>query len=293
MFKSFFMKIFEVSHRLVVVLTFSLLAAATSADDNKRPRIVALAPHLVEIVYAVGAGDTLVGAVEHSDYPEAALAIPRVGNYTAINVEAVLRLKPDWVLAWKSGNGGKIIRKLRSLGLNVYVSEPGKLESISVLIQEVGELSQGQNTQQSVTAYRDKYQALKDNYSQLKPVSVFYQVWNKPLQTLSDKSVVGDVIKLCGGRNIFADEIAIAPKTNVESILLANPEAIIASGMGEERPQWLDNWKAWPQLQAVENKQLFFIHPDLIQRHSPRLLDGAEIMCQQLQQARAARTQHE
>jgi len=282
-----------VSIRHISTFFIILLAAATYADDNKRPRIVALAPHLVEIVYAVGAGDTLVGAVEHSDYPEAALAIPRVGNYTAINVEAVLRLKPDWVLAWKSGNGGKVIRKLRSLGLNVYVSEPGKLESISVLIQELGELSQGHNTKQSVAAYKNKYQALKDNYSRLKPVSVFYQVWNKPLQTLSDKSVVGDVIKLCGGRNIFADELAIAPKTNVESILLANPEAIIASGMGEERPQWLDNWKAWPQLQAVENKQLFFIHPDLIQRHSPRLLDGAEIMCQQLQQARAARTEHE
>lgn len=267
--------------------------AVSQVDASKPIRIVALAPHLVEILYAVGAGDTLVGAVEHSDYPEQALLVPRIGGYTSINIEAVLRLQPDWVLAWESGNGSKVIRKLKSLGVKVYVSEPGKLESIATLLRDIGELSRGNNTKQAVSDYEKKYKNLKSRYSERTPVSVFYQVWNKPLQTLSDKSIVGDVIKLCGGRNIFANELAIAPKTNVESILSADPQTIVASGMGEERPQWLDQWLDWPQLQAVKNEHLFFVPPDLIQRHSPRLLEGAEILCQQLQQVRSQQSQLE
>lgn len=267
--------------------------AVSQVEASKPIRIVALAPHLVEILYAVGAGDTLVGAVEHSDYPEQALLVPRIGGYTSINIEAVLRLQPDWVLAWESGNGSKVIRKLKSLGVKVYVSEPGKLESIATLLKDIGELSRGNNTEQAVSDYEKKYKNLKSRYSERTPVSVFYQVWNKPLQTLSDKSIVGDVIKLCGGRNIFANELAIAPKTNVESILSADPQTIVASGMGEERPQWLDQWLDWPQLQAVKNEHLFFVPPDLIQRHSPRLLEGAEILCQQLQQVRSQQSQLE
>lgn len=267
--------------------------AVSQVEASKPIRIVALAPHLVEILYAVGAGDTLVGAVEHSDYPEQALLVPRIGGYTSINIEAVLRLQPDWVLAWESGNGSKVIRKLKSLGVKVYVSEPGKLESIATLLRDIGELSRGNNTKQAVSDYEKKYKNLKSRYSERTPVSVFYQVWNKPLQTLSDKSIVGDVIKLCGGRNIFANELAIAPKTNVESILSADPQTIVASGMGEERPQWLDQWLDWPQLQAVKNEHLFFVPPDLIQRHSPRLLEGAEILCQQLQQVRSQQSQLE
>lgn len=281
---------------LIAALLFSGLTTAEAKTDkiaDDKPRIVALAPHLVEILYAVGGGDSLVAAVEHSDYPKQALSLPRVGNYTAINLEAVMRLKPDWVLVWKSGNGEKIIRKLKSLGLNVYVSEPGTLLSIAGLMRDLGRLSQAPNTEQAVAQYLQHYRHLADNYSRLKPVSVFYQVWNKPLQTLSNKSIVGDVIRLCGGRNVFADAQSIAPTTNVESIMSLNPAAIVASGMGEERPQWLDQWLDWPQLQAVKNKHLFFVPPDLIQRHSPRLLEGAEILCQQLQQVRLQQTQFE
>jgi len=250
-------------------------------------RVIALAPHLVEAMYTVGAGDKLLAAVSHSDYPEAALALPRVGNYTNINIESVLRLKPDLVLAWRSGNGPKVISKLRQLGIPVYVSEPGNLLSIAAMLKDVGTLVGGKNTTRASNEFLSKYEALRAKYKNKKSVSVFYQVWNKPLQTLSNKSIVSDVIDLCGGRNVFGESKAIAPKVNVEAVLRENPDAIVASGMGEERPEWLNDWGQWTSLTAVEHKHLFFVPPDLIQRHSTRLLQGAAILCQQLDQVRS------
>ncbi|MCV6626985.1 MAG: cobalamin-binding protein [Cellvibrionaceae bacterium] len=274
-----------------VWIVAGMLLALSSVSQAKAQRIVALAPHLVEVVYALGAGDKLVAAVQYADYPEAAKALPRVGGYTHINLEALLRLKPDLVLAWKSGNGDKIIAKIRDLGVPVYESEPGTLESVATMMEDVSRLIDAPAGAAAVQAYRQQLQQLRQQYSSGSPLTVFYQVWHQPLQSLSNRSIVGDVINLCGGRNIFADAKAIAPKTNVESILRANPDAIVASGMGEARPQWLDEWRNWPQLKAVQQQALFFVPPSLIQRHSPRLLQGAEILCQQLQQLRQQRAQ--
>lgn len=286
------------------VLLMSPMVLSGEADDQAKPketkqalralgmthaatRVIALAPHLVEAMYTVGAGDKLLAAVSHSDYPKAALALPRVGNYTNINIESVLRFKPDLVLAWRSGNGPKVISKLRQLGIPVYVSEPGNLLSIAAMLKDVGTLVDGKNTARARNAFLSEYETLRAKYQNKNPVSVFYQVWNKPLQTLSNKSIVSDVINLCGGRNVFGESKAIAPKVNVEAVLRENPDAIIASGMGEERPEWLDDWNQWTSLTAVEHKHLFFVPPDLIQRHSTRLLQGAAILCQQLDQVRS------
>jgi len=249
-------------------------------------RIVALAPHIVEMVYAVGAGDKLVGAVSYSDYPEAAKALPQVGTYKDFSVESILRLKPDVVLAWSSGNGAAKPEQLASLGLPVYYSEPESLEGIGLALEKIGRLSGAPNAQAVRQSFDDTLLTLRQQYSAQTPVSVFYQVWNQPLQTLNGEHVISDVMALCGGHNIFSGAAALAPQVSVESVLRANPQVIIASGMGESRPEWLDEWRAWPQLSAVAQQQLYFIPPDYIQRHTPRILLGAKLMCEQLQQAR-------
>ncbi|GAB3094439.1 cobalamin-binding protein [Pseudomaricurvus hydrocarbonicus] len=286
---------------LAVGLAGLLWAGAATADDAveviddlgnlvrlERPakRIVALAPHIVEVVYAVGSGDKLVGAVNYSDFPEAAQQIPRVGTYKAFSAEAILRLNPDLVLAWYSGNGPQRVAPIQNLGIPVYFSESRTLKDIGESMEKIGILS-GSKT--AVTA-RQKFdvtlQALTATYSNRQPVSVFYQVWSDPLQTLNGDHMISDVIRLCGGRNIFSNVQSLAPKVSVESILRIDPQVIVASGMGEARPEWLDDWRRWPSLQAVKNQQLKFIPPDIIQRNTPRVLTGVKAMCEHLQDAR-------
>jgi iron complex transport system substrate-binding protein len=117
---------------------------------------------------------------------------------------------------------------------------------------------------------------------------VFYQVWNRPLMTIGGEHFISRLIERCGGRNVFEALGELAPTISEEAVIAADPEVIIASGMGEERPEWLDAWRRWSDLSAVSHKQLHFIPPDLIQRPTPRSLEGAERLCLALEQARAA-----
>lgn len=279
---------------LMLLLLSPPLWAVAVIDDRghrialKQPaqRVIALAPHIVEVVYAVGGGDQLVGAVSYSNYPEEAKSKPRVGSYKNFSVEAVLRLKPDLILAWHTGNGAAKIKQFEDLGLTVYWTEPNTLEGVSKALRDVGTLLGVQGNNAAADYYEQRLAQLRRDYSHKAPVSVFYQVWNQPLQTLNGQHLLSDVVRLCGGRNIFADAVSLAPKVSVESVLRADPQVIVASGMGEERPEWLDEWRPWHQLQAVKHEQLYFIPPDIIQRHTPRLLQGAEMLCQQLEKAR-------
>ncbi len=249
-------------------------------------RIVALAPHIVEMVYAVGSGERMVGAVNYSDYPSAAKGLPRVGTYKAFSAEAILRLNPDLILAWHSGNGAQRVTPIQALGIPVYFSEPRALDDIGSALEKIALLSGVKDPQQAKRKFVEELNSLRDQYAQRPPVSVFYQVWNSPLQTLNGEHLISDVIRLCGGENVFASATTLAPQISVESILRLDPQVIVASGMGEARPEWLDEWSRWPSLTAVKRRQLKFIPPDIIQRHTPRVLKGAKLMCEHLEQAR-------
>lgn len=251
--------------------------------EQPAQRIVALAPHTVENAFAAGAGDKLVGAVSHSDYPEAARDIPRVGSYQAWSLESIIAQQPDLVLMWGSGNGLDGLPTLERLGIPVYVSEPRRLEEIPRTLRAIGLLAgTGEVAEQRANAFERELKRLRREYGREQPVSVFYEVWNKPLQTLNGEHYISDVIALCGGRNVFDDADYLAPKINVEAVLARDPQVILASGMGAARPEWLDEWQAYPHLRAVRNRALFFIHPDLLQRPTTRLLQGARTMCEQL-----------
>ncbi len=251
-------------------------------------RIVALAPHIVENFYSAGAGDKLVAAVSYSDYPEQARKLPKIGNYKALSYESLLALKPDLIVAWGSGNGDEMIQKLEDFGFTVFVNESHTLEDIALSVRLFGELAgTGNNSNRAATEWLKRLAKLKHNNKKLTPISVFYQVWNDPLQTLNGEHLISDVIESCGGRNAFADAIVLAPKISIESVLNRNPEVIISSGMGESRPDWLDAWEAYPTLSAVKNDNLYFVPPDIIQRHTFRVLDGMGMICSNLRKARA------
>lgn len=251
-------------------------------------RVVSLAPHITETLFAVGAGRQIVGTVSYSDYPAAAGQIPQVGNYRDINYELLVGLEPDLVIAWRSGNGDEMIRRLRSLGLTVFVGEPRELPDVAQMLRRFGALT---GRAAAGNAAADAFAAELTELAAAnrgKPVlEVFYQLWNDPLITLNGEHLISAVIRLCGGRNLFEDSIPIAPRVSLESVISLNPQVIIASGMGEARPEWLDDWHSWPVIDAVKNKRLYFVRPDLLQRHAPRILDGARQLCAHLDRARA------
>jgi iron complex transport system substrate-binding protein len=250
-------------------------------------RIVSLAPHITEILFAAGAGEQIVGAVSYSDYPEQAKEIPRVGSYDNISYESVVALNPDLVIVWKSGNGEEVAERLEYLGLPMYVGEPRKLEDVAQSLRDYGQLS-GNNKQGNIAAnqFLAKLAELKNAYSEQQQVGVYYQIWNEPMMTMNGEHLISDVIRLCGGRNVFAEALPLVPRISVESVVRANPQVIIASGMGQARPEWLDDWRDWSAIDAVHNKHLYFIPPELLQRHTPRIIQGAEQMCSFLAQAR-------
>lgn len=250
-------------------------------------RIISLAPSLTELLFVAGAGNRIVGVSEYSDYPPQAQGIPVVGRYNLLDMEAIVAFGPDLIVAWQSGNPQAAVQRLIDLGFNVYIAEPRTLASIAHQIENFGQLAGTQSTSDAASRYfNEQLDTLQSRYEDASEVSVFYQVWNEPLISVGGDELINDIITLCGGHNIFSDQ-GLAPKISIESVLARDPETIIASGMDIARPEWLDDWRRWPQMQAVSNDHLYFIPPDLVQRHSLRVLSGALQMCAHLDKVRS------
>ena len=255
--------------------------------DQPAKRIVALAPHIVENLYSAGAGDKLVGVVSYSNFPDEAKNVPEVGSYNAFSLEQVLALNPDLVVMWGSGNGMQTLSTFEALGIPVYVSELRQLSDVPKSIRNLSQLA-GTPAIGEAEASRieTELNALHRRYGEKRSLSVLYQIWNDPLQTVNGEHLISEIISLCGGYNIFGDARSLAPRVSLESVLLRDPDAIVASGMGEARPEWLDQWRAYPSLTAVADEALFFVNPDHLQRPSARIVLGARSLCQQLDQTR-------
>ncbi|MHA7816115.1 MAG: cobalamin-binding protein [Pseudohaliea sp.] len=276
--------------------TMALQAAPVTVTDSRgetitlpapAKRIVALAPHLAENLFAAGGGGRLVGTVAYSDHPAKARDVPRIGGYNALSLEAVVALRPDLVLAWGSGNGAAIVRRLEALGIPVYVDEVRDLARIGRTLAQLGRLA-GTPAQGEAAAA-----ALARGFAALGPppgsrrLRVFYQLWHDPMQTVGGSHLISAVIERCGGKNLFADVPSLAPRVSREAVLARDPEVIIASGAGRETPPWLADWRRFPRLSAVAADALYGLDPDLIQRPTPRLLEGARAVCALLDEARS------
>lgn len=255
--------------------------------ERPATRIVSLAPHVTENLFAAGIGHRVIGAVNYSDYPDEARNIPPVGGYDNFDIETILSLQPDLVVAWKEGNQFQQVERLIKLGLTVFVNEPNRLEDVASDIIRFGILGGREDEARTVAQeYIAGLSRLRNEYSGLEKVTVFYQVWPNPLITVTDRQIIGNVIRLCGGSNIFAGLGTPTPQVGKEAVLTENPDTIIASGMNEARPDWLDEWKQWSFLKATQYDNLFFIDPDIIQRHTTRILMGSRQLCEILEQAR-------
>lgn len=281
---------------LGMLVGYQANAAIEVIDDNgdklrlnsAANRIISLSPNTTEILFHIGAGDQIVGADEYSNYPLAANKIIRVNNHAAANYELIISLKPDLVIAWQSGNGDKIITRLRELGLPVFVVETQSMQEIPSLYRRLGQLSgQSLKASQQAEAFAKKLQRLNQSFASREKVKTFYQIWNDPLMTLNGDHILTDIIELCGGVNIFSDSAALVPYVNMESVLAKDPQVIISGGANQNDLWNLGIWQQWSGVNAVKNRQVYSIPSDLLQRHSDRILQGAELVCQYLEKARS------
>ncbi len=253
-------------------------------------RVVTLAPHLTEMLFAVGAGDAAVGAVAYSDYPPAALELPRVGGARGVDVEAVLALEPDLVLAWASAPQGGAARRLEALGIPVFKSSPGSLDEVARTMERIGRLvGRDQGGEAQAAALRGQIAALRDEYGPEAEAAlrVFYEVWHEPLMTVGGGHFISEIIALCGGRNIFSGLDTPSPRVDREALLARDPQVIFsATSSEEETAALLARWARWPDLAAVRHAQVRALPADLLGRPGPRLAAGGRQLCRQLAQAR-------
>jgi iron complex transport system substrate-binding protein len=285
--------------RFIVALLSAMLpfgvAGVSAVDSDGRgvslaapaQRIVSLAPHVTEQLFAAGAGAKVVGASEYSDYPEEAKRLPRVASSGTVNLEMALALKPDLVVAWRLEATAPALARLESLGVPVFYSEPRRLAQIPDMIEALGELAGTSATAKPVAAsLRQEIARLDAAYRTRRPVTVFYQISDRPLMTLGGGQFVSDAIALCGGRNIFADSALMAPLVNVESVLAADPEAIVTARQDLADNAWQAYWRRFPGLRAVQAGNLYALPMNEMHRHGPRAVGATELLCRHIDDAR-------
>ena len=255
---------------------------AESADSL---RVVTLAPHLAELVFAAGAGSTLVGVSAYSDYPDEVSALPVIGDARAIDQERLALLRPDLLLAWQSGTPQHVVDELSRQGYRVEAIRTRSLDDIGLALERIGELTGFAST--AANEYRQGLAALAERHTEADPISVFYQIQKRPLYTLNGDHYVSELIGLCGGQNIFSDLTNLAPLVAVEAVIERNPEVLLVSSDSEDNA--LSEWDRWPDLAANRFGNRFVMRADEIGRPTTRLLAAGEALCDALHQGRVNR----
>ncbi len=250
-------------------------------------RVISMAPHVTEMLFAAGGGDHIVGVVTYSDYPEAAKHIAQIGDNNQVDIERVIAMKPDLLVIWWHGSSERQVEQLSKLGIPVFFSEPRKLDDIPDSLQRLGQLLGTEKVaQQAAADLRQKLASLATQYSKRPMVRMFYQVWDKPLYTLNGRHIVSDAIRLCGGENIFANMKVIAPVVSIEAVLQADPEAIFSTAERHPVGGALDIWKPYKTMTAVRNGNLITLDGNLLNRAGPRMIAGTAALCEKLEQVR-------
>lgn len=274
---------------------FAAISVQDDAGDtvtlaHPAQRVVSLAPHVTELLFAAGGGERIVGAVNYSDYPPTARSIPRIGDNRQVDIERLLSLKPDLLVVWRHNASLRQMEQLRKLGIPLFYSDPHKLNDIPESLLRLGKLLGTEpQAKQSAANLRRQIDDLTARYRNRPAVRVFYQVWDRPLYTLSERHIVNDAIRICGGHNVFARLAMTAPSITAEAVLQENPEAIVSGDRRDQAVSGIEMWKQYPNLLAVRRDNLFAINSDLMNRSGPRIVAGAAELCERLEEARKRR----
>ena len=250
-------------------------------------RIISLAPHATELLFAAGAGDRVVGVLSPADWPPEAARLPRVGDALAVDLERVVALGPDLIVTWPYLAPAQIER-LRTLGVPIYVSDPHTPEAIAEDLERLGALAGSADVAaRAAERFHARLAAVVATPRDRTRLTVFYEIWNQPLYTVGGRHLITAALDLCGGTNIFASLALPAPQVSIEAVLAAGPAAIVAGTDDAVRPAWLDDWRRWKDLPAVKHGNLFVVDANLLHRAGPRFADGVAQLCAALAQARS------
>ena len=265
----------------------TLLLLVAMVPVAQAARVIALAPHLAELVCAAGACDQLVGVVEHSDYPDRVRTLPRVGDAHAANAEAVLALSPDLILVWDGGTPARTIAQLERLKLRVERIRVRSLDDVGLALLRVGALLGTEDA--SCAAQKDFSEAidgLRARYAGAAPISAMYQLEPEPVFTVNRDSPISEALAVCGARNVFGEYDRLAGPVGRESVLAADPGAIVF-GRQDDVPGIRRGWLRFPQMRAVRANNLIAIDADQLARATPRMALGIAQLCEVLDGARA------
>jgi len=277
-----------------MALTAAQAASISVTDDHgdvvtllaPARRIVSLAPHTTELLFAAGAGDRIVATVRYADYPPSAQKLPQVGDSQLLDLERIAAFRPDLIVVWMHGNATQQIDRLRALGLPIFHSEPHKIVDVADDLRRLGRLA-GTDAQAEAAAqaFEAEHQRLRDRYSRRPVVRVFYQVWDNPVMTVNDHHLISDVLHLCGGQNVFGHLDTLVPTMDVEAVLKAHPQVLLAGPPGREEGS-LNRWRELKHFEPTEQGLLFTVPADLVSRLGPRILLGTLRVCTLLDEAR-------
>lgn len=265
---------------LLAILVFT---GSIQAAEAVPQRVISLAPHITEQVYALGAGDKLVAVSDYSDYPAEARQLPSVNSFAALNIEAILALKPDLVLAWRSGNPQSDLARLQQFGVRVEYSDPLQVDDIATELAQLGQwLGQAEQGELLAEQTQQRLLALREKYQQQTPVKVFYAMSTEPLSTVANQAWPAQLLQACGADNIFADAKNDYPQPQLEQLLSRQPEVIVRAS--KDGPAKQDQfWQRYPSLPAVRNQAFITLDPDWVYRATPRMLDAMQALCEQLE----------
>ena len=262
-------------------------AGRTVKLDAPARRVVALAPNLVELVYAAGGGASIVGAIRYSDYPPQAKKLPRIGDAFALNLERIAQLDPDLVLVWRSGLPERQRSQLRALGAPLFESEIRSVDDIASTLERLGVLLGTQRVANAEAArLRERWAALKAHYAARPPVRVFYQLWQQPLMTINGEHLIAQAINACGGVNVFASMPTLTPTVGWEAVVRANPQLVVGARIDAASTAPPGRWRELTQIDAVQKDHFALLPPDLLDRMGPRFVDGAQLLCEAIDKAR-------
>ncbi len=261
--------------------------SSAAEDSLQGQKIISLAPHITELLFSLGVGKRIVGTVSYSDYPAQAKEIRRIGDAANLDMEAILALAPDLIIAWQSGTPESALSQLESLGFTVHAVPTRGLSGIAENIRELGELvGEVGRAEEQAAEFARQISQLKKRYHPQEKLSVFYQIWHQPLMTINGEHAIDDVIEVCGGVNLFAGLSTLAPQVGLESVIQRNPDVILISSGASISGDAVQMWRKWNNISAVKNDRIYLIPWDLISRQSTRILEGAVYICEALQSAR-------
>jgi iron complex transport system substrate-binding protein len=250
-------------------------------------RVVALAPHLAELVCAAGACDQLVGRVSYSDYPQAVTRLPSVGDAFSLNAEALLALDPELVIIWSNGTPAASIVQVDRLGIPALKLEFHTLADIESALRAIGDrLGTGAAARAAAARFHAQIDELSQRYRQARRLRVFYQIQAEPIFTVNRQSPISQAISICGGDNVFADLPRLAGSLGREAVLARDPDVVIW-GRQDDARSIEAFWRRWPESRATRAGNLYAVDSDLLARSTPRMVQGIQELCAALDRARA------